>query len=272
MVICASHLHATTSNWCAPSLSVLTRRTRASALKHEPMDIRRLPHPLAQAAPGFGPRWRWSSEACSGSWRSCCQQKRPSKNNRESIQRRMVACDKASTLCFRAAMLQPSPFRLLLRLAGRYPWRVAAGLSMAILGTLLGFVLPNTTRWIIDEVIPQKDMTRLWHVALLTLGAMLLRQVLFSLRTLANGAFYLRMTYDLRSSLHEKIQRLPLKWFDRQSTGDVIVRMSDDVPATQRAILDGVDQFIPALLSIIITVIIMLSLHVKLTLVTLIPV
>jgi ABC-type multidrug transport system fused ATPase/permease subunit len=143
---------------------------------------------------------------------------------------------------------------------------------MAVLGTLLGFVLPNTTRWLIDEVIPQQDIPRLWQLTWLTLGAMFLRQVLYSLRTLANSAFYLRMTYDLRSSLHEKIQRLPLKWFDRQSTGDVIVRMSDDVPATQRAILDGVDQFVPALLSILTTVVIMFSLHVKLTLVTLIPV
>ena len=143
---------------------------------------------------------------------------------------------------------------------------------MAVLGTLLGFVLPNTTRWLIDEVIPKRDVAQLWHVALLTLGAMLLRQVLFSLRTLANNAFQLRMTYDLRSSLHEKIQHLPLKWFDRQTTGDIIVRMSDDVPATQRVILDGVDQFAPALLSIIITAVIMFSLHVKLTLITLIPV
>lgn len=169
-------------------------------------------------------------------------------------------------------MAQASSFRLLLRFAARYPWRVAAGLSMAVLGTLLGFVLPNTTRWLIDEVIPQRDTALLWKVALLTLGAMFIRQVLFSLRTLANNAFQLRMTYDLRSSLHEKIQHLPLKWFDRQSTGDIIVRMSDDVPATQRVILDGVDQFAPSILSIIITAVIMFTLHVKLTLITLIPV
>jgi ABC-type multidrug transport system fused ATPase/permease subunit len=169
-------------------------------------------------------------------------------------------------------MTKPSPFRLLMRFAARYPWRIALGLTMAILGTLLGFVLPNTTRWLIDEVIPQRDMARLWQLTLVTLGAMLVRQILYSLRTLANSAFYLRMTFDLRSSLHEKIQRLPLKWFDRQTTGDVIVRMSDDVPATQRAILDGVDQFVPAALSIVVAVVIMFTLHVKLTLVTLIPV
>ena len=111
-------------------------------------------------------------------------------------------------------MPKPSPFRLLLRLAARYPWRVAIGLGMAVLGTLLGFAPPNTTRWIIDEVIPHRDIPRLWQLTWLTLGAMFLRQVLYSLRTLANSAFYLRMTYDLRSSRHEKIQRLPLKWFD----------------------------------------------------------
>ena len=69
-----------------------------------------------------------------------------------------------------------------------------------------------------------------------------------------------------------EIQHLPLKWFDRQSTGDIIVRMSDDVPATQRAILEGVDQFAPALLQIFITAGIMFSLHTKLALVTLMPV
>lgn len=168
-------------------------------------------------------------------------------------------------------MPQASPFRLLLSFAARYPWRVVLGLSMAVLGTLLGFVLPNTTRWLIDEIIPQRDTERLWNVALLTLGAMFVRQILYTLRTLANNAFQLRMTYDLRSRLHEKIQHLPLKWFDRQSTGDIIVRMSDDVPATQRAILEGVDQFAPALLQILITAGIMFSLHVKLTLVTLMP-
>ena len=169
-------------------------------------------------------------------------------------------------------MFQPTPFRLLLRFAGRYPWRITVGVAMSVLGTLLGFVLPDTMRRLIDDIIPHRDMTRLWQIMLLTLSAMFLRQILYTLRTLANSAFSLRMTYDLRSTLHEKIQRLPLKWFDRQSTGDVIVRMSDDVPATQRAILDAVDQFLPALLSIITTIVIMLSLHVKLTLVTLIPV
>ncbi|MFZ4763918.1 MAG: ABC transporter ATP-binding protein [Roseimicrobium sp.] len=184
-----------------------------------------------------------------------------------------TVADKALPLCFGArSMPTVSPLRHLFGFASRYPGRVALGLTMALFGTLLGFVLPNTTRWLIDEIIPQRDTARLWSVSVLTLAAMFVRQLLYTFRTLANNAFQLRMTYDLRSRLHDKIQHLPLKWFDRQSTGDIIVRMSDDVPATQRIILEGVDQFLPALLQIGITAAIMFSLHVKLTLVTLLPV
>lgn len=153
-----------------------------------------------------------------------------------------------------------------------YPWRVAAGLAMAIAGTLLGFVFPGLTQWFLDDIIPSKDVQRILPAALMALGAMFLRQVFFSLRTLANNSFELQMTYDLRSKLHDKIQHLPLKWFDRQSTGDVLMRMADDVPSTQRVILQGIDQGVPAVLQFILTGALMLWIHPKLALVIFIPI
>lgn len=154
----------------------------------------------------------------------------------------------------------------------RYPWRVAAGLAMGVAGTLLAYVFPALTQWFLDDVIPNRDIARIVPLAMLGLGAMFLKQLFFSLRTLANNAFELRMTYDLRSRLHEKIQHLPLKWFDRQSTGDILTRMADDVPATQRVILDGIDQGVPAVLQLVLTAGVMFWLDTKLALVVLIPV
>jgi len=181
--------------------------------------------------------------------------------------------DNESAMCFRRAMppRSASPVHFLLGLASRYPERIIRGLVMAVAGTLLTFVVPNTARWIIDEVIPHRDLDRLRSVVLFTLGAMLLRQFLYTLRTLANNEFHLRMTFDLRARLHEKVQLLPIQWFDHQSTGDTITRMSDDVPATQRAILDAVDQCVPAILQIVITIVIMHSIHGMLTLVAFLP-
>ncbi len=162
--------------------------------------------------------------------------------------------------------------RLILRFMSRYPWRVTAGLAMGVTGTLLAYVFPALTQWFLDDIIPNRDTSRIVQLSAIGLGAMFLKQLFFSLRTLANNAFELRMTYDLRSRLHEKIQHLPLKWFDRQSTGDIITRMADDVPATQRVILDGIDQGVPAVLQLVLTAGVMFWLDSKLAMVVLIPV
>jgi ABC-type multidrug transport system fused ATPase/permease subunit len=161
---------------------------------------------------------------------------------------------------------------LVLRFMLRYPWRVAAGLGMAVAGSLLGFVFPGVTRWFLDDIIPSGDYSRILPAVMFALGAMALRQLFYALRTVGNNAFELRMTHDLRSALHDKIQHLPLKWFDRQTTGDILMRMSNDVPATQRVIIEAIDQTAPALIQILVTSFVMLWLHPQLALVTMIPV
>lgn len=171
----------------------------------------------------------------------------------------------------RTAPMESSPARLLLRFMSRYRGRVALGLFMAVAGTLLGFVFPGVTQWFIDDIIPNKRLDRILPAAMLAWGAFALRQVFYAMRTVANNTFELRMTYDLRSQLHQKIQHLPLKWFDRQSTGDILTRMADDVPATQRVILDGIDQAVPAVLQAVLCAAVMFYLHWKLALVTLAP-
>jgi ABC-type multidrug transport system fused ATPase/permease subunit len=168
--------------------------------------------------------------------------------------------------------MKSSAALLVLRFMLRYPWRVAAGLSLAVAGSLLGFVFPGVTRWFLDDIIPSGDPTRIGPAVALALGAMFLRQLFYSLRTLANNAFELQMTHDLRSSLHDKIQHLPLKWFDRQTTGDILMRMSNDVPATQRVIIEAIDQTAPAIIQIVVTIGVMLWLHPMLALVAVIPV
>jgi ATP-binding cassette subfamily B protein/subfamily B ATP-binding cassette protein MsbA len=98
------------------------------------------------------------------------------------------------------------------------------------------------------------------------------RELLFYFRTRVSALFEQRMTYDLRGQLHQKIARMPASWFDRQSTGDVLSRMADDVPATQRIILEGIEQGMTALLQIFVTVGVMFFYNTQLTWVILAPV
>lgn len=152
-------------------------------------------------------------------------------------------------------------------------WRMAAlQLGLAVAGTLLMFVFPGVTRWFIDEIIPLKQSNLIPQAALLALGAFAAREVLFYFRTRVNAAFEQRMIFDLRGQLHRKIAHMPLGWFDSQSTGDVLARMADDVPATQRVILEGIEQGVTALLQIVITAMFMFATNFMFTCILMSPV
>ncbi len=154
----------------------------------------------------------------------------------------------------------------------RSHWRIAAWqFTLAVAGTSLIFVFPGVVRWFMDEIIPQKRSDLIWRAGGLALLAFALREGLFYFRTRVNCTFEQRMITDLRSQLHRKIELLPLRWFDHQSTGDILTKLADDVPATQRVILEGIEQGSTAVLQILITAIVMLVADTKLALIVLAP-
>ena len=144
-------------------------------------------------------------------------------------------------------------------------------LSLAVAGTLLILVFPGVVQRFVDEIIPSKQTRLIWGAGGLAVGAFFLRELLFYFRTRVNTAFEQRMIVDLRGQLHRKISRLPVAWFDRQSTGDILTKMADDVPATQRVILEGIEQGFTAVMQIVIVAIMMFATDWKLTLIILAP-
>jgi ATP-binding cassette subfamily B protein/subfamily B ATP-binding cassette protein MsbA len=95
--------------------------------------------------------------------------------------------------------------------------------------------------------------------------------VLFTLRTWFNNILELKLTHLIRVELYDKLQRLPVKWFDTNSSGEIMSRVADDVPTTNRVIIEGVDQAVAAILQFLIVIGYMLYHSWQLTLVTLIP-
>ncbi|HEY1082062.1 MAG TPA: ABC transporter ATP-binding protein, partial [Prosthecobacter sp.] len=165
----------------------------------------------------------------------------------------------------------PATARRLLVFA-RAHWRMAAvQLVLAVIGTSLIIVFPGVVQWFVDDIIPNKDIPGIWRAAGLAVGAFFLREFLFYVRTRLNSVFEQRMIFDLRGQLHRKIARLPLRWFDRQSTGDILTRMADDVPATQRVILEGIEQGLTSVLQIIISAVVMFYTNSTFALIVMIP-
>lgn len=164
-----------------------------------------------------------------------------------------------------------STARRLLQFA-RAHWRIAlVQLMLATLGTSLIIVFPGVVQWFVDDIIPNRDIPGIWRACGLAIGAFFLREFLFYVRTRVNSVFEQRMIFDLRGQLHRKIARLPLAWFDKQSTGDILTRMAEDVPATQRVILESIEQGFTSILQIIIAGVVMFYTNSGFALIIMIP-
>jgi len=142
---------------------------------------------------------------------------------------------------------------------------------MAILCTSLVLVLPGITVQFIDVIIGKNRPDLILSTAAIGVGAILARQILFTLRTYFNNSLELKLTHLIRLELYDKLQRLPVKWFDSNSSGEIMSRVADDVPTMDRVVIEGIDQAIAAILQFLIIIGYMLYHSWELTLVTLAP-
>ncbi len=133
-----------------------------------------------------------------------------------------------------------------------YPGLALAQLFCAVGMTLAVFVFPNATGHVIDKIIPNPARHHefsLW--IFVALAGFLLKDGLNSVRIFINNIFEQKVIFDIRSDLYEKIQRLPLQWFDTRRTGDIMTRVVEDVTNMERVLIDGIEQGLIAALQVL---------------------
>src|SRR6266404_3704656 len=70
---------------------------------------------------------------------------------------------------------------------------------------------------------------------------------------------------------HHPEQLLPLRWFDNRATGDLMTRVIEDVNSVERALIDGIEQGVVAILQVMIVLSVMFYFNAELALLALIP-
>lgn len=166
---------------------------------------------------------------------------------------------------------KPVIFRRIFRLMADYPARSILALVLAIVCTSLIVAIPSVTKIFIDDVIGKQKRELLIPVGLAGLAAVFLRQLLFTLRGISNQLFEQKLVHRLRVELFQKLQRLPIAWFDQRSSGEVMSRVSSDVPAMESVIVLTLDQTLPAIFQFVLMASWMFYQSWVLTLVTLSP-
>lgn len=165
--------------------------------------------------------------------------------------------------------------RLILRVFAylrRYPLFAAGTLACAIASTLLGFLYPRLTQFVIDDVIAGARADALPWACLALAGAFFGRDLFNAARILLNNTFEQRVIFDLRDDLYASIQRLPSGFFDNRASGDLMTRIGEDVTSVERVLIDGIEQGVVAALQIAVAAILLFRMNAALAAWALAPV
>ena len=132
-----------------------------------------------------------------------------------------------------------------------YKGLALATVGCAVLSLACALTYPKLTEYIIDGIIEKDGGTqRLKWAVLAMAGAFLLRDLFNSLRIRINNHFEQNVIFDMRREVFGKLQRLPINYFDKRSSGDLMTRVIEDINNVERVLIDGTEQGTVAVLCI----------------------
>lgn len=143
---------------------------------------------------------------------------------------------------------------------------------LSIITTAAALVPPYVTSLMVDEVIPNGDMKKLVVVIAGLLGVYFAQYAIGAVRSYILRIAGDGIIADLKKEIYKKAQYLPMKFYDKTSTGSVINRVNSDTQVLQQFMLRITQEAVVQLFMMIGIIIIMLSMNWRLTLLSLIPV
>jgi len=106
---------------------------------------------------------------------------------------------------------------------------LAVGLVLMVINRVSGFVLPASTKFLIDDVINKHHMVALQRLITVVLLATVIQGITsFALTQLLSKAAQ-RLIADLRRMVQVHISRLPVSFYDANKTGSLVSRIMSDV-------------------------------------------
>ncbi|MCL2677468.1 MAG: ABC transporter ATP-binding protein, partial [Clostridiales bacterium] len=153
-------------------------------------------------------------------------------------------------------------------------------LILAALSTVFLIAGPKILAEAIDELIKGLmrvitgasggiDFGYISRIILTLIGLYLLSAGFSYLQGYTMAGVSTKVAYNLRNSISQKINRMPLDYFHRTSHGEVLSRITNDVDTLNHSLNQSITQLITSVTTIVGVLIMMLTISRKLTLITL---
>ncbi|MBU6365602.1 MAG: ABC transporter ATP-binding protein/permease [Gemmatimonadetes bacterium] len=147
---------------------------------------------------------------------------------------------------------------------------VSIGLVLMLVSRAAGLVLPYAPKYVIDEVLPSRDLALLTKIALVGGAATLVNAVTsFALSQVVSVAAQQAIA-RLREEVQAHLIRLPVRYFDSTKSGVLVSRVMNDPEGIRNLIGTGLIQLTGGLLTAAVAMGVLFSLNWRLTLGTLV--
>src|SRR5579864_823650 len=121
---------------------------------------------------------------------------------------------------------------------------LAVGFVLMVINKFAGFVLPYSSKFLIDNVVTKNQTGLLRPLVLSVLFATLIQGVTsFSLTQLLSKAAQ-RLIADLRQQVQAHISRLPIAFYDANKSGALVSRIMSDVEGVRNLLGTGLVDFV----------------------------
>ena len=114
------------------------------------------------------------------------------------------------------------------------------------------------------------DFDYIGKILLILLGLYVISVIFSYIQGFIMSGISQKVSYNLRKAISEKINRMPLKYFDSKTHGEVLSRVTNDIDTLSQNLNQSLSQVISSTTTIIGVLIMMLSISVQMTLVSLI--
>ncbi|EEO7554193.1 ABC transporter ATP-binding protein [Listeria monocytogenes] len=134
---------------------------------------------------------------------------------------------------------------------------------LANVATMIG---PYLTKIVIDDTIPNKNMTQLFWIAVIFIVSVILTGLCMRYRIRSITLIGQDILKDMRTAIFGHLQKLPFSYFDSRPHGKILIRVVNYINMLSDLLSNGLINLISDILSVIVTLGFMLMIDPVLTL------
>ncbi len=140
---------------------------------------------------------------------------------------------------------------------GRHKWKMLFALMLSVCASVAGLFSPKITEYVLNVIVPNKQVDKLLTMALAYLGIVVLSIVFNVIRSRTMIKVSQDIIYDIRRDLFAHLQRLPFSYYDSRPAGKILVRVINYVNSVSDILSNGIINSILEIINVIFIVVFM---------------